>query len=1264
MDPGTIIAVAQLAGSLALTLGRYIKRAKGAKDEVLTLQKKTQVLQKTLEDLAGLLQNGDNSRLATLKGVSDDIQECQTTLTSFQQRLETKKSKLKEMFGTDNLKWPFQSGDFKSLIGEIDDYQKRFIHALKIDQTKITLTIDEKLELDRLKIAEGAAFDSHTNQDDRCLPGTRVDVIREIEDWAESPNGEGIYWVRGKAGTGKSTISRTIASFLHGKGVLGGSFFFKRGEAERGNGRRLFPTLAKQLANSPVTREMRPGILKALRDTPDISDKNLQDQFESLILQPLLAIQEGVPIVVTIVIDALDECDQSRDIRTILGLLSEVKSSAILQLRFVLTSRFEEPIVASFKSISRNGHDYRELILDEKGRTAIQDDIALFFEKKLKIIREERDLAPNWPGKEQVQALVKMSTPLFVFAATVCRMLEDDQFIPKATLEAILSYQYGNTELERTYLPVFEQLLKDRTKAQQGMLIREYRALLGTIIALEAPLSASSLSKLTEIPIENIKIRLNSLHSVLSVPDGNEEPALLDRQKTDTSRIDGKMHETYEIPFEKKHPTLTKNVRPARCLTICLSLSVVQFFEEHFLHWLEAMGRLGQTTEGQHMIHELQAVIQAKQHQVASEYFEDVRRFILSNREIVEADPSQLYSSALIFAPRDSNVRKAFSGHLSGWSLLPVVPETWGSTQLTFRAHQNEILMLAFSPTGNLLASGSQDSTVRLWNAATGECVYTLNGHIGTVVCIAFSPDGSKLASGGADESLKLWDPVEGRLIWTLAEQNGTVTSVAFSSDNLTLATTSRGGVIRLRTPADGSVMHELRGDDPHHFPRVAFSPVGHKLASTTMKGIEIWNVKDQSLERVLEHDRISLLFEYPSVTFSPNGELLACSWSGGCIKIWDSTSSLRDKIELKLGGTSLVCPLLAFLPDSRLLASGLNISTVGIWDVAAGETCRTFGPHSGPVTSLTCAPDGRLLASGDMVGVIKICDIAADVLYPAVEGLFEESSHIVSDIALTPDGRLMAYSTEDTITMVDPLDGKVRTTLTGPRKVLSLSFSPDGQHLASAWDDDTIRLWDLATDQEPKMLIDCSLPSPYVVFSSDGRLLASCSWDGTVRLWDPIRGSLVRLIDSGVDNILCIALSPDGDFIALGNVFGDLQVQHLITEGRKWRYKASLLTRGLSFSPDGLQLSVSDGKLTKIWDTIENDFQQTLEGYTFHTWVDDNDRVSIFQEEWICINGKKKLWLPLEYRPRLLVAANGILALVTGTEKVFCLSLNNIRAL
>lgn len=81
-----------------------------------------------------------------------------------------------------------------------------------------------------------------------CLPGTRIELIEEVIEWATSPDSECVFWLNGMAGTGKSTVSRTLAASFKDEGILGVSFFFKRGASDRGKVKRLFPTIAKQLA--------------------------------------------------------------------------------------------------------------------------------------------------------------------------------------------------------------------------------------------------------------------------------------------------------------------------------------------------------------------------------------------------------------------------------------------------------------------------------------------------------------------------------------------------------------------------------------------------------------------------------------------------------------------------------------------------------------------------------------------------------------------------------------------------------------------------------------------------------------------------------------------------------------------------------------------------------------------------------------------------------------------------------------------------------
>ncbi|THC92390.1 hypothetical protein EYZ11_008136 [Aspergillus tanneri] len=144
----------------------------------------------------------------------------------------------------------------------------------------------QKFNLLNLHIAEGAFYDSYLNQhEDICLPDTRMEIRRQITEWAESSESKCIFWLNGMAGTGKSTIARTVAQSFKEKGQLGATFFFKRGEADRANAKRLISTIAQQLVIKHW--QLAPGILKAIELDPNISAKSLREQFDKLILQPL-----------------------------------------------------------------------------------------------------------------------------------------------------------------------------------------------------------------------------------------------------------------------------------------------------------------------------------------------------------------------------------------------------------------------------------------------------------------------------------------------------------------------------------------------------------------------------------------------------------------------------------------------------------------------------------------------------------------------------------------------------------------------------------------------------------------------------------------------------------------------------------------------------------------------------------------------------------------------------------------------------------------
>lgn len=225
--------------------------------------------------------------------------------------------------------------------------------------SKLIVDIHQKFDLAKLPSEHDAAFDSHRDEHElRCFPKTRVDLLQEIVEWAKDSSGKCIFWLNGMAGTGKSTISRTVAQSFADNRVLGASFFFKRGEGNRGNASRFFTTIAAQLINK--IPNLSPFIREVIASDPDISHKALKEQFEKLVLQPLSQIPRVSPETsrIIFVFDDLDECEREEDIKTILRLLARLKDLSSVCLRIFVTSRPELPIRLGFKNVEYFDPEY------------------------------------------------------------------------------------------------------------------------------------------------------------------------------------------------------------------------------------------------------------------------------------------------------------------------------------------------------------------------------------------------------------------------------------------------------------------------------------------------------------------------------------------------------------------------------------------------------------------------------------------------------------------------------------------------------------------------------------------------------------------------------------------------------------------------------------------------------------------------------------------------------------------------------------------
>lgn len=366
---------------------------------------------------------------------------------------------------------------------------------------------------------------------EKCHPKTRVDLLSQIQNWASEPLSKPILWLHGKAGTGKSTISWTIAEWLTSQESLvslGASFFFRRGESGRNSAERFFPTIIRQLVTKIFGLDVL--VARAIESDPLLFSKAPAEQFRRLMLRPLqdLTVAGAHQPTLVVVVDALDECEDKTEIRTILELWPQLSQVTVVRLRLFLTSRPECDVRLSFQDMSINMFRAIDLV-DAVPLNTIQYDLFTYLSDSLCSVREEYNrrhlgqyiLSHEWPDCETIQQLVSIAVPLFIVAATICRFVGDYEFDPQESLEVIVRDRATGqmTPMESTYLPVLNHLTtKSREENRRDKLYHEFRTVVGSILLLAEPLSVSSLSTLLSMPIPSINRRITPLHSVLLVP--------------------------------------------------------------------------------------------------------------------------------------------------------------------------------------------------------------------------------------------------------------------------------------------------------------------------------------------------------------------------------------------------------------------------------------------------------------------------------------------------------------------------------------------------------------------------------------------------------------------------------------------------------------------------------------------------------------------------------------------------------------------------
>ncbi|KAE9394627.1 hypothetical protein BT96DRAFT_886390 [Gymnopus androsaceus JB14] len=1177
----------------------------------------------------------------------DGIQSC---FGHFCKALTDADIHLRKMNASGLIKQTVQSSDNKEeierILKSIDNATQNFQLDITLLNIRLTQEIKDNTEISRLKsLNTDPSFEAQHSKDgrDRCVEGTRKDIIENILSWCKdlSPESPSIYWLNGMAGTGKSTIALTICDILTKENKatrLGASFFCSRQVQNRGKQANVIPAIAYQLALSfpPFGR----ALLDAKLDAQPISVK---EHSKRMLIEPWkAAISEHVaPIIV--VIDALDELEGmegSQFFQNLMALMAEETNS--VWLKFFITSRQDPKIVEMAQK------------LPPIVRPRLQDIEDIVVEKD--IILYLRDALPEL-NEDDYLKVARQSAGLFIFAATMVRfILGPSRYPPSPGKQrdqlGLMLKAWPNTDQRPdkglAVDTLYEEILEDYLKPMAPVDCKAYLKILQTIMCTKVPLMATEIATLCCSPgplkKEDICNMVFDLHAVLYLFEdhvftyhksfvdfmsnvsrlhGHQMRAIFDGYPQDICHYDltiksfdvmqdlefniCKLPSSFQNDSEIKDlPHRIKTNIPKALQYACqywsahlassmkekregIATKFCTWMDTKSIFWIEVMNLMRMVGKCHAMLMEVQKYVK-----VLPEQRKDIIALanmtkIFGSNSVSESTP-HLYISAL-------PVLRSFLGEGSTWNTwVQNIPKLTGHAslnQLVVISHGSEVYSVAFSPDGTQIVSGSYDKSVRIWDASTGKEMHKLEGHTSWVSSVAFSPDGTQIVSGSYDQSVRIWDASTGKEMHKL--EGHTHSSV------------------RIWDASTGKEMHKLEGHT-HLVNSVAFSPDGTQIVSgSDDQSVRIWDASTGKEIHKLEGHTDSVL----SAAFSPDGTQIVSGSYDKSVRIWDaSTGKEMHKLE---GHTDSVSSV-AFSPDGTQIVSGSYDQSVRIWDASTGKEMHKLEGHTHSVSSVAFSPDGTQIVSGSYDKSVRIWDASTGKEMHKLEGHTDS----VLSVAFSPDGtQIVSGSYDQSVRIWDASTGKEMHKLEGHTdSVSSVAFSPDGTQIVSGSYDQSVRIWDASTGKEMHKLEGHTSWVSSVAFSPDGTQIVSGSYDQSVRIWDASTGKEMHKLEGHTHLVNSVAFSPDGTQIVSGSDDQSVRIWDASTgkemhkleghtdsvliwdasTGREMHKLEGHTDSVLSaaFSPDGTQIvSGSYDKSVRIWDASTGKEMHKLEGHT-----------------------------------------------------------------
>lgn len=522
------------------------------------------------------------------------------------------------------------------------------------------------------------------------------------------------------------------------------------------------------------------------------------------------------------------------------------------------------------------------------------------------------------------------------------------------------------------------------------------------------------------------------------------------------------------------------------------------------------------------------------------------------------------------------------------------------SNRLT--GHEEEVVDISFSPDRNIIATASQDGTVKLWNLEGKQIKSFSAANNAKFWGISFSPKGQILAAASTDGTVRLWrlNGKDIEEVEPLKVSKGWVWDISFSPDGQVLASADSSGTVKL-WQFDGDKFNpdpiyqikahdQVKGED-QEIHKINFSPDGKFLATASIDNTaKLWRFDGQKIEflRTLKGHTDSLW----DVTFSPDSRTIATASSDNNAKLWNlegkeiktlsghkqgvlsasfatyeqnkelvvATASDDNTIKLwNLKGEEIITLTghingvwrASFSPNGKFLATASRDKTVKLWNL---NPQSLFG-HTLDVFQVKFSPDGKILATASKDGTVKLWSFdPQDIRYIHYLKTLKLHDNFVTAVSFSPDGSTIATASADTTAKIWNLDGKLLKSLDGNQEDTNLwmwdvSFSLDGRTIATASSDKTAKLWTF-NKELPIFTINHDATVRSLSFSRDGKILATGSRDKIVKLWS-LDGENINQIGEDIKTghkkwLMSVSLSPSGDTLATASQDGSVKLWSL----------------------------------------------------------------------------------------------------------------------